>query len=110
MTEINDLSPVPPEDLPADAASFWESPPLPPRPEPRVLPSALERLGPSPFPKSKFPFLGFLATVYLILTFISLPKHRFVATLMVLCSHMVYGIFFIGGLIAQKLPEEKKAP
>ena len=27
-------------------------------------PSALERLGPSPFPKSGFPFLGFLATVY----------------------------------------------
>ncbi|HEY1686390.1 MAG TPA: hypothetical protein VGG19_16615 [Tepidisphaeraceae bacterium] len=25
---------------------------------------ALERLGPSPFPKGKFPFLGFLATVY----------------------------------------------
>ena len=24
----------------------------------------LERLGPSPFPKAKFPFLGFLATVY----------------------------------------------
>jgi hypothetical protein len=24
----------------------------------------LERLGPSPFPKGKFPFLGFLATVY----------------------------------------------
>ena len=27
-------------------------------------PPALERLGPSPFPKTKFPFLGFLATVY----------------------------------------------
>lgn len=25
---------------------------------------ALERLGPSPFPKGRFPFLGFLATVY----------------------------------------------
>ena len=24
----------------------------------------LEKLGPSPFPKGKFPFLGFLATVY----------------------------------------------
>jgi hypothetical protein len=24
----------------------------------------LERLGPSPFGKSRFPFLGFLATVY----------------------------------------------
>jgi hypothetical protein len=28
------------------------------------LPSALERLGPSPFPKSGFPLLGFLATLY----------------------------------------------
>jgi hypothetical protein len=27
-------------------------------------PPVLERLGPSPFPKSKFPFLGFLATIY----------------------------------------------
>jgi hypothetical protein len=27
-------------------------------------PPVLERLGPSPFPKGKFPFLGFLATVY----------------------------------------------
>ena len=27
-------------------------------------PPVLERLGPSPFPKAKFPFLGFLATVY----------------------------------------------
>lgn len=27
-------------------------------------PSALEKLGPSPFPKSGFPFLGFLATTY----------------------------------------------
>lgn len=31
---------------------------------PADVPSALERLGPSPFPKSGFPFLGFLATVY----------------------------------------------
>ena len=28
------------------------------------LPSALEKLGPSPFAKNRFPFLGFLATVY----------------------------------------------
>ena len=54
----------PPEDLPADATAFWQPAPLPVRPEPRELPSALERLGASPFPKSKFPFLGFLATVY----------------------------------------------
>ena len=26
--------------------------------------SVLELLGPSPFPKNKFPFLGFLASVY----------------------------------------------
>lgn len=31
---------------------------------PTEIPSALERLGPSPFSKSGFPFLGFLATVY----------------------------------------------
>ncbi|HZZ43915.1 MAG TPA: hypothetical protein VFE58_13340 [Tepidisphaeraceae bacterium] len=31
---------------------------------PADVPSALERLGPSPFPKAKFPFLGFLASVY----------------------------------------------
>jgi hypothetical protein len=31
---------------------------------PEGAPSALERLGPSPFPKTKFPFLGFLASVY----------------------------------------------
>ena len=54
----------PPEELPVDASAFWRSPALQPRPEPRELPSALERLGPSPFPKSRFPFLGFLATVY----------------------------------------------
>ena len=68
IMDENDLAvsekPVPPEELPVDAASFWRSPPLQPRPEVRELPSALERLGPSPFPKSRFPFLGFLATVY----------------------------------------------
>jgi hypothetical protein len=55
---------IPPEDLPVDAVTFWETPALPARPEVRDLPSALERLGASPFPKSRFPFLGFLATVY----------------------------------------------
>ena len=54
----------PPEELPVDATAFWRSPTLQSRPAPRELPSALERLGPSPFPKSRFPFLGFLATVY----------------------------------------------
>jgi hypothetical protein len=46
--------------------SFWQpAEPLPEAPElpPGTL-SVLERLGPSPFPKSGFPFLGFLATVY----------------------------------------------
>lgn len=51
--------------------------------------------------------LGFLAAVYLALTFISLPKHRPMGTLIVLLSHMTYGIAFIGGLLAQRLPEEK---
>lgn len=55
---------IPPEELPVEAAAFWRSPPLQARSEARELPSALERLGPSPFPKSRFPFLGFLATVY----------------------------------------------
>ena len=57
-------TPIPPEDLPTSAVEFWHSAPLPERPAPRELPSALERLGASPFPKSRFPFLGFLATVY----------------------------------------------
>jgi hypothetical protein len=35
-----------------------------PAPSLEGLPSALERLGPSPFPKSGFPLLGFLATLY----------------------------------------------
>ena len=64
MNDAADLPPTPPEDLPTDAAAFWQSPPIPPRPQVHDVPSALERLGPSPFPKSKFPFLGFLATVY----------------------------------------------
>lgn len=41
------------------AADLTDAPPLPPDTQ-----SALERLGPVPFPKSGFPFLGFLATVY----------------------------------------------
>jgi hypothetical protein len=59
-----DAQPLPPEDLPNEAATFWQAAPLPLRPASPELPSALERLGPSPFGKSKFPFLGFLATVY----------------------------------------------
>ena len=51
--------------LPTDPEAFFRA-----GPDVDVLelggdaPSVLERLGPSPFPKSKFPFLGFLATVY----------------------------------------------
>lgn len=54
-------APVPPTD------PFWGDEPSidalgdPPTP---TSPSALEQLGPSPFPKNKFPFLGFLASVY----------------------------------------------
>jgi hypothetical protein len=46
--------------------AFWSpAAELPDAPDVRPdTPSALERLGPSPFPKSGFPFLGFLATVY----------------------------------------------
>ncbi len=53
-----------PPILPADA--FWTGPePIPPAPlVPAEAQPALEKLGPSPFPKSGFPFLGFLATVY----------------------------------------------
>jgi hypothetical protein len=45
---------------------FWEAAqPIPQAPAiPADAPSALARLGPSPFPKSGFPFLGFLDTVY----------------------------------------------
>jgi hypothetical protein len=46
--------------------SFWQ--PAGEIPQPPALPpetqSVLERLGPTPFAKSGFPFLGFLATVY----------------------------------------------
>lgn len=37
---------------------------LPSQPSLEGLPSALEALGASPFPKSGFPLLGFLATLY----------------------------------------------
>jgi hypothetical protein len=46
--------------------SFWHpTAPIPDAPSlPPDAPSVLERLGPTPFAKSGFPFLGFLATVY----------------------------------------------
>lgn len=40
------------------------APDIPDLPDLDDLPSALERLGASPFPKSGFSLLGFLATVY----------------------------------------------
>lgn len=54
-------------DLPADPAEFWSVGPefaalagqLPPH-----GPEVLEILGPPPFPRTGFPFIGFLATVY----------------------------------------------
>jgi hypothetical protein len=56
------------EDLPADPGRFWRAgEDLASLRRPAAggaAPPALERLGASPFPKSKCPFLGFLATVY----------------------------------------------
>ncbi len=52
-------------DLPSDPREFYrmsaqvELPEIDP-----ATPPALERLGQPPYPKSKFPFLGFLASVY----------------------------------------------
>ena len=65
MSNLNTLA-TPPWDLPTDPEKFWKSGAdadvlLAPEPE---VPSALQRLGAAPFPKSRFPFLGFLATVY----------------------------------------------
>jgi hypothetical protein len=57
-------------NLPADPQRFWSTgapqaelgePPDPPGLEQG---SVLEQIGPSPFPKSKFPFLGLLETIY----------------------------------------------
>ena len=60
---------TPPDDLPSDPQAFWggadrsELERLADRPE-AALPSALQRLGPLPLPRSGFPLIGFLATVY----------------------------------------------
>jgi len=68
---MSDSDPQPPADLPADPREFWRAGPgvealdaeaeagSGTGPE-----SALQKLGAAPFPKGKFPFLGFLATVY----------------------------------------------
>ena len=57
--ETEPLSSSAPPDFWRPAEDLPDAPEVPPN-----LPPALERLGPSPFPKSGFPFLGFLATVY----------------------------------------------
>ena len=54
------------DKLPPDRDAFFRAGPdidalTPPSPD---APPALSRLGAAPFPKGKFPFLGFLATVY----------------------------------------------
>ncbi len=56
-----------PVDLPRSPRLFWSARPefdelLAPPPPPEV--AVLERLGPPPFAKSRFPFIGLLATIY----------------------------------------------
>lgn len=66
MTDIQPKPDGPPADLPTDCGSFFAMR------EPLEGPlagnldavSPLQRLGPSPFPKTGFPLLGFLETVY----------------------------------------------
>lgn len=56
-----------PADLPRVPRLFWSAHPdfakLAELPAADV-PDVLERLGPPPFPKTGFPFIGFLATIY----------------------------------------------
>ncbi|MDQ3439176.1 MAG: hypothetical protein M3478_02360 [Planctomycetota bacterium] len=56
----------PANDLPTDPDAFYRAGPDIDALQPPSLdaPPALQRLGAAPFPKGKFPFLGFLATVY----------------------------------------------
>lgn len=54
-----------PPPLPTDPAAFFAlSGELPKLPTPTNTTSPLRKLGPSPFPRSGFPTLGFLETVY----------------------------------------------
>jgi hypothetical protein len=72
-------NPPPNTELPADPAAFYAAgPDLPHLAPPSLaeLPSALERLGPSPFPRTGFPFLGFLATLYDQVATTSRPSQR----------------------------------
>ncbi len=54
-----------PAVLPADPGEFYRQGADVALPDlPADTPTALEKLGPAPFPRGKFPFLGFLASVY----------------------------------------------
>lgn len=57
----------PPARLPAAPASFWHSPvdlaSISAYPENDTV-SVLKLLGPIPFPRGRFPVMGFLATLY----------------------------------------------
>lgn len=67
-TKTIETKPIAPDQTVDDAlAAFWGSaedmgPPV--VEDQWSPPSCLELLGPPPFPKSGFPFIGFLATVY----------------------------------------------
>lgn len=62
---IDDPSNPSAADLTADPAEFYRMAADVALPElPADTPPALEKLGPAPFPRNKFPFLGFLASVY----------------------------------------------
>jgi len=58
--------PTAPPDLPTDPAAFYRTGDEAPALDSLNISetSALEILGPSPFPKSGFPLLGFLESVY----------------------------------------------
>lgn len=64
VTEDTHCSPV---DVPIDPVRFWSTTrdlsEIGPVPETETTP-ALRRLGPPPFARSRFPLMGFLATVY----------------------------------------------
>ncbi|NOX59359.1 MAG: hypothetical protein GXP29_10945 [Planctomycetes bacterium] len=63
----NNLEPAPPKDLPSSALDFWAEPDELHEladSQPTSTNDVLGTLGPPPFPKTGFPFIGFLATVY----------------------------------------------
>ena len=69
-TNTRDAGPT--HDLPPDPQRFWQAgedlcaleAAFAELPSGEPAPTALQRLGAPPFAKSKFPFLGFLASVY----------------------------------------------